>query len=145
MGELNITDAYLAGIVDGEGWIGIARTKGNGTYFDYFRLTVQVNMTDPVAVKALHLRFGGVFKEKPPRKHCHKIQYVWAVVCRDAEKCVKVLLPYLRVKKRQAEAGLRLREVQRVRQERVRAYRMTLAQEERDIVADISKLNKRGV
>ena len=139
------SDAYFAGIIDGEGWIGIAKQGRIGSRYrpgsTYFRATVQVNMVTPGIPKALQERFGGAFREKAPRKHCHKKQYTWAVVCDDAEQCLKALLPYLTLKVEQAKLALKLRDFQREREVKVRELRDALLKEEESLVKQISALN----
>ena len=98
--------AYAAGIVDGEGCISIValRTGVRAHGVDYSLLFV-VRMIDPSAVFFLKEMFGGglsVQKNKPPRRPI----YNWGLSTKPASRALKLLLPYLRVKKKQAELAI---------------------------------------
>lgn len=87
--------AYVAGLFDGEGCI----TSGNG----HFRL--QLAMTDQAVIYWLG-RWGGTVRERSVvgnRKRCWR----WLVMAdEDVAATLAVLLPYLRVKRAQAEVAL---------------------------------------
>lgn len=88
--------AYLAGIVDGEGYIAI-RKNGNR-----YQPIVKVGMTDKEVVETLAETFGGfvyVSKLKSGR-----FIYTWQVLKKElVEVTLTALLPYLRVKRKQAD------------------------------------------
>lgn len=100
---------WLAGILDGEGHIGISRNPGNPKYgYNHMRPVVDVGMTSAVGVLKIQdiLRRMGIeawVKEKKPGNKKHKTAY--AVIISAYAK-VKPLLelvsPYLVVKKAQA-------------------------------------------
>lgn len=88
--------AYIAGIVDGEGCISMYRQ--NTTYFP--RLNV-VNTNRDLA-EYLKKRLGGVIMERKRVKLCWKDSYEWQVQHQKAIDTVRMLLPYLLLKKEQA-------------------------------------------
>jgi hypothetical protein len=91
--------AYLAGIVDGEGYIGL--TKNKGTYGP----RLLVGMTDKIVIDLLHETFGGRLYEDKVRSG--RVLYRWHVVNKaDLERILSELLPHLRAKRAQAELVL---------------------------------------
>jgi len=97
--------AYAAGIIDGEGCIHIARTKnpqmvGGIVYF----LLVRVGTTDGVIPQHLLSIFGGSIVNR------HRRQQVWQATGAHAEAVLLAVLPYLVLKKPQAELALEFRE-----------------------------------
>jgi len=97
----------MAGLFDGEGSIGINRIKNyNGTGTPYYRLMVQVCMTEFYIPKWLHFTFGGSLQirkfPKPRRDIAH-----WQIANRQAADFLRAILPYLKIKRPQAEVALK--------------------------------------
>lgn len=97
--------AYLAGIVDGEGHVGI-HIQRHG--YRHAIARVAVAMTNEAPVRALALVFGGTVKEKPPAHSRRKKLFLWQVTNKLATKVAQTLLPYLVVKAPQAACILAL-------------------------------------
>ncbi len=94
--------AYTAGIIDGEGHIGIGRTK------NYFCLRVEVANTSSRLIDFLHLTFGGnVWTGKRPNR---KVYYRWMISTRAADEFLRSISPYLLIKRNQADLALAFRE-----------------------------------
>jgi hypothetical protein len=90
--------AYAAGLIDGEGCIGIYPNSHNGNY----QLRLSVEMTDKIGLSVLWRLFGGKWyykKAVAPRK----ARYVWMTFNREAASACKALRPYLRVKAKQVD------------------------------------------
>ena len=102
--------AYMAGILDGEGSIVIAKQKRirKARYNKpYYRLHCAVSNTNEDVITLFWLTFGG---SKSVRKQ-NGIRgksplYSWDAVCKVAFNCLEQLLPYLRIKQRQAQLGI---------------------------------------
>lgn len=102
------TKAYLAGLVDGEGYIGILRAKkGNKkvwmSQFEFtFTPVIKVAMIEKELITWLYKTFGGTFETRKARKGARE-SYCW--MCRKAQvrTFLEIIYPYLRVKKDQAE------------------------------------------
>ncbi len=100
--------AYAAGIIDGEGSIGIAckkPEKSNHSPNHFAHITV--GMTDHQVPEWLHETFGGNLRYKPadpPRR----AQASWRVSYRLARRFLKAVQPYLKVKNPQAALALQL-------------------------------------
>ncbi len=105
--------AYMAGILDGEGCITIARSMPRNRYDDRRRnplwwsstcytLGVAVAMTDPIPPYMFHFEFGGSLIYSKSRH-----MWRWGVYANLAVGVLTTLLPYLKGKKPQAELGIR--------------------------------------
>jgi len=146
--------AYAAGLIDGEGYIGITeltpvtRCRGNGTRVrksPQHRIYVTVNMTERAAIEWMHQTFGGHFQPLKQRNPRHKAVFRWSVTSEAAAIFCEILAPHLKVKARQARLAARF-------------YRERLAGNfqgnggvpadelalRRNMLAEIKALNKRG-
>ena len=143
--------AYIAGLVDGEGCITIAKRK-NGQYKKgkgkpwYYQATVVVSNTDKRIVDFVTSRYGG-WITKPKLQENRKQVYNWFVSAEERKRFLQDILQYLVIKKRQAEIILSFPNyVDRGWGGKVSVGR---SQEEfekqRDFWFEIKKLNSRGV
>ena len=103
----NETDlSYAAGIVDGEGCLMAERSKRqrkSGNCHINYVPTVKVAMTDQVVIGWLYNLFGGDTGIIQPHIKNYKIQYTWRIRCKPAIEFIKIIKPYLKAKKLQAE------------------------------------------
>ena len=99
--------AYIAGIVDGEGSIAISRARrgGHTTYF----VSVSVSNTVHWLLEWLKFNFGGciVQLKKPPQQ---KEAWEWKLSRGPGMRFVKAILPYLLLKKAQADLAIKFQE-----------------------------------
>ena len=96
--------AWCAGIIDGEGSIVLIRHPAHrGTATHYFSPRICVEIREQVAVEVLYRLFGGhiAFASKKNKKHCST--YKWTVGHRQALAAATELLPFLRLKTKQAK------------------------------------------
>ena len=114
--------AYLAGILDGEGYVTITRQKTSGRF--YYRANVQVSNTRFALLKWLKDRWGGqifpdghAYRNRRNNAMCWK----WNLECLMAKKALQDALPYLVLKEEQALSVLAF--PGRSRSGRGRAYR----------------------
>jgi hypothetical protein len=108
--------AYAAGVIDSDGTIGVKRNTysmrvvgdcGQPTYSE----RVCVRQVEPEAVELLHAMFGGRLGHSKPSVKRGRSLYEWQVTDAKAAACLTALLPYLRIKSKQAENCLALRSV----------------------------------
>lgn len=93
--------AYIAGIIDGEGYIAINR-RNVKNHWEYME-RIRVVMLPKNIPKYLHEVFGGWFIKRKSSKG-----YEWGCGnIKSREICVKIL-PYLKLKTRQAEIILEM-------------------------------------
>jgi hypothetical protein len=106
--------AYLAGVIDSDGTIGVKRS----TYHMRVRKDAEqatysericVRQVEPHAVDLLHATFAGSRYMTKPSVKRGKPLHTWAVTDLRAAAALRALLPFLRIKSRQAENCLALR------------------------------------
>jgi hypothetical protein len=105
--------SYLAGIIDGEGTIRINRCAGEATLKQLKRKNpihagqISVGMSSREVCERLQAAFGGSVREERVPAGC-KVIYRWAITSRPMViSALRALLPYLIVKKEQAEEVLK--------------------------------------
>jgi hypothetical protein len=141
--SLNDTEkAYIAGIIDGEGCLRIDSGKnGRGTV--KYCITVSVSNTNFGLIEYLNkiTNVGSVFLVK--KKGNRRPQLRWMVFSKQAEEFINQILPFLRVKKPQAEILLESRKYNRI------PGRKGLSLEEKKVkyklYEKMKELNQRGM
>lgn len=108
--------AYAAGIIDADGNISIRRDtyamrRSSGDCGPVYRERVSVKQVEPEAITLLHESFGGSTFIWTPRRPRSRPMYSWQIVARMATVMLTAMLPYLRIKRRQAELCLELRKL----------------------------------
>ena len=93
--------AYIAGIVDGEGSIGIQSRSPK--YSRAFAIRLSIIMTTSQPGRLCHEVFGGNFCAENRVTVTGKPIYRWVIYCTKAAVVLQQLIPYLRVKKAVAE------------------------------------------
>lgn len=99
--------SYLAGFVDGEGTIGVSRRKRN-RWFSYDSY-LSISNTDIRVLSYIRERigFGSVRNKKATISHYGKKPcFSYFISNKNARTVIKVIVPYLIVKKEQAETVL---------------------------------------
>lgn len=96
--------AYLAGIIDGEGCIRIAKLSGK--HYSPYAPCVNCGMTNPAAIELLHATFGGSIRWAWPSgknaSPCKPLRYWYLNGTESVARALRLLYPHLRVKKAQA-------------------------------------------
>ena len=130
------TEAYLAGLFDGEGCVSMSLTKSG-----YMAVTVKVSMCDRAPVAALFSRFGGELSDgKQTTSHGRPI-FSWAIYNGDAVEALELFSATCLVKNVVAQAALPCaksmaeNKVRGVLSQAEKAARITAAQ----IIASINK------
>ena len=134
-----VTLAYVAGVIDGEGCIGLYCPQSTHST----QLQVKVSLTNKELVYWFYSTFGGGFRYEPARNERSKPSYRWLVGGNQALKFLKQVHPYLRLKKPQAEIAIAFQEQPFRRQGHV------LLEEEKAIIetmrTQMHALNQTGV
>lgn len=97
--------AYTAGIIDGEGCILLERRLSHNRYRNYV-LTVVVSNTSEWLVNWLHFNYGGgisAYQQKVPNR---LLTWRWRIQADKARLFLEMLLPYLVLKRPQAEVAI---------------------------------------
>lgn len=107
--------AYTAGLLDGEGSISLAIHHGkvskNGLPNRAPLLLIQLTSTDQEVITWLYETWGvgSVIVGYRPKRPNHRTAYAWRVSGGNAAKILEAILPFLRIKRRQAELGIQSR------------------------------------
>ena len=107
--------AYMAGIVDGEGCIMIGRkSQGKG---EPPRLTMIVNVvnTNEWLIQWIKMQFGGNIRNRFPPNPRAKMIWTWRVESKKAMEFLKLVMPYLQIKRPQAELAIQFQSRKRFR------------------------------
>lgn len=108
--------AYLAGIIDADGTIGIkpstysVRILKESTQATYSE-RIHIRQVERPALELLAATFGGNIGIEDPNAKRGKPLYRWGQTDLKACATLRALLPYLRIKRRQAENCLALRKL----------------------------------
>lgn len=94
--------AYLAGFFDGEGSICITKWRFHAALC----VQLQVANTERWVLEWYKFVFGGNTYKKPCQNKNWKDSYSWTVSGKKAKETLIALLPYLKLKKAQAEIAL---------------------------------------
>lgn len=119
-GNFNLSEtdkAYIAGIIDGDGCISIARSPQRHrphTKFPYYQLRIVVAMTDKKTIDFLVGKTHGYYlfiKRKKPNKPVH----LWQITTGVAENLLKQIKPYLITKAEHVKVALAFRKLKDAR------------------------------
>jgi hypothetical protein len=97
--------AYAAGVIDSDGCITITRGKSIGKRL--FSPKVFVRQVHPEAVESLHAWFGGYTWKVPPSLPGGRPLKEWHITHNGAVAVVRAIIPFLRIKKTQANLVLK--------------------------------------
>lgn len=139
---------YVAGIIDGEGTVSLTfprRSKGDITSITTI---VRVGSTDLDLVNKLYTQFGGKIYSKYTRNPKHKQAQEWVLTGLVALDFLKVIYPFLRLKKRNAEILFELQSIKDTGERDKEDHRFLSkeAKDRRDELAEeLKALNRRGI
>ena len=127
--------AYLAGIIDGEGSITVATATSGSS------VSVGVKNTNKVLIDWLCERYPCKIAYGGPVGKC-KEWWIWSIRGQRVRPPLEAAMPYLLLKRRQAEIALTLISISL--QRRGRAFSPELAKRRQELFAEIRELNRRG-
>ena len=139
-----LTAAYIAGFVDGEGYISIypyvRKDRENQVYY---KASFKVSNTNKEIIEWLKSSFGGYIYTRTPKNPNDNISYTWSLDAKNTESVLKSIQPYLKIKKRQCELVLeRIR--LRYKQGMGPIKDQTIQKRVVEIYNELRVLNKRG-
>lgn len=104
--------AWLAGIIDGEGCIFSTPVGKKGRRGTQLSFTLGMSHQSTIRRVKKYFQMGTVRRReiKSPRK---KLHWRWEVHCQRATACVRLILPYLHTKKKQAVLFLKIADSQK--------------------------------
>lgn len=141
--------AYIAGIFDGEGCITITKTYRKDLRTDHWA-SVQLTWVDipkqREVSEQLKKNFEGYLAFFKPKNTPSRPIVFWRLQSKKAARFIKLLLPYLKVKKRHAEIIIRYSELQGDNRKRGARWETPEALKEKgELLKEIQTLNKRGI
>lgn len=102
--------AYAAGVIDSDGCIRVTRDTWRMRNADCatptYQARVQVKQVEREAVDLLHGMHSGYFRQEPPTARRGRPLWSWSVSSAAAGRFLTDVLPYLRIKRAQAENAL---------------------------------------
>lgn len=102
------TLAYLAGMIDGDGYITITRSERRGR--EYFGAQVGIAGTRREPHDLAASLWGGRVCAYTPKNPAHRVQFQWQRMGAAAVPVIEALQPYLMIKKDHAALALELAE-----------------------------------
>ena len=105
----NVLWGWVAGIIDGEGYVGIRCSKGRDGIPKWFKPFVRVGTTDKATCnRLLFVTKVGSVRLLRRKTRAGKPVWEWSAYCRQASEFCQTVLPLLVCKKKQAEAIVKL-------------------------------------
>ncbi len=98
--------AYLAGMIDGDGYITIARAYRGGRYYHTPQVGIAGTRSEPHEFAAS--LWGGAINRYVPKNPLHRPQFQWCRSGITAAGVIEAIRPYLLVKAEQADLALEL-------------------------------------
>ena len=138
--------AYVAGFIDGEGCITLVPHKPGGKRRDGYTLRVLITNTNKPVLVWIQSLFGGYLGQRVRRSRNHKISWELCVGSGYAEYMIQQIYPWLKMKKAQAEIGLKFRETvnkRRTAYDRDGVPREVRVKRDR-MYREIHRLNRKG-
>ena len=127
--------SYVAGFFDGEGSIDIrydVKANKNGKSYERFSLRVCVVQMDRTPLDMIAERWGGSVSKRTAN-NCH----TWVATTASACSFLSELLPYLIVKRREAEIGVAFQATMRARDAGVERVSDGVRQQRYDLMIDL--------
>ena len=107
--------AYIAGLMDGEAYIGIKKSKAykcQGRHSPGYHARIQIRMVDEPAIKFVAENLGGWYYKEAPHAAKGRPLYCYSTSDKKAAEILRQLLPFLRVKYESAKTVLSFRTLQ---------------------------------
>jgi len=138
--------AYLAGVLDSDGYIGLRMNtdRRRSTLSQSICPTIQIGQCQIEAVELGHKLFGGrIYKVRNPFPlKDRNLLIVYKRV--DIKKLLLAVLPYLRIKRRQAELVLEFVKLRESKLKAKRCSKNTYTEKERQLWLIVKALNQTG-
>lgn len=103
------TLAYMAGMIDGDGFVTITRSTRGGV--NYFAAQVGIGNTIRTPLDMAAALWGGSVRSYAPANPRHRVQYQWQRMGASAAVVLRDIFPYLVVKSEHALLALELHQI----------------------------------
>ena len=133
--------AYVAGIFDGEGSISISARESHG--YRTIGVSICVVNTKEWLITFLKMQFGGYIYFRDTPESQHKNSWQWTKQGKKAVEFLELILPYLQLKRPQAELAIQFQNRKRLGRHSLETQDEAKALEEADRLI-MGSYNKRG-
>src|SRR5215469_13265102 len=108
----SIDIAYAAGLFDGEGSITIGRRKTKGARKPTYFVEILMGNTSLSVLEWMKQKFGGRITHNGGNRHNenHRQAWRWMASTRQAGRVLRLLLPFLKIKEKQAKLAISFQE-----------------------------------
>ena len=130
---------YAAGIVDGEGQVTIDKSTRPRMVNPSYSVYAKVYNTNKVLTDYLLATFGGSSSTEPSKHPNHKDEHQWTLYGNRAMNFLIDILPFLRLKNKQAELCITLQKI--INSERIDNNNRDIRE---NLYQQVKTLNKRG-
>lgn len=103
-----LIEAYVAGVLDSDGWFSIKMSKGKKS--PVFQIRMGVSNTNIELILFFKQNFGGTFRERKRKETNWKNEFIWELGNLKAYELIKRVKEHLIIKKQQAEICIKLQE-----------------------------------
>lgn len=136
--------AYAAGIIDGEGSIMLIHQppRGGVHKWEYWVLRISVANTDKKLIDWLVDKFGGGFTHSRSLNPRHRDVFQWRVDAGKARPVLFAVLPYLLLKREQADIAIQYLNTHRM--VGCRGHSKEMIEQRRKWATQMKQLNSRG-
>lgn len=98
--------SYIAGFFDGEGSVTIQKVIDKRRQTPHYSLNIMAQNTNEEVIRDIHAFFKVGCVQVYESKKGYKTQWRWRVASQEARKVLEMLIPYLHVKREQAELAI---------------------------------------
>lgn len=129
MGIMETVYAYLAGIIDSDGYVTVAKSNknrvvGNAKWtYRAYAPRIGITGTRPAPHRLAAETFGGTPWSRQPDNPQHRLAHYWTISGPAATSALRLMLPYLLVKQEQAVLAIELGELITAQFAEIRATR----------------------
>ena len=103
----DLENAYFAGLLDGEGSVALKRSHDLHRKHNHYYPSVTITNTHKGVCDLAKEIYGGcVYERKSPSRNGYKPLFDWLLSSRMADGFLRLVLPYLIIKKEQAQLVL---------------------------------------
>ena len=137
------TAAYLAGFLDGEGSFGIRKSQDK-----YYVSRVRATNTNKEIIEWMHKSFGGSLYFRDFKSETLRNAWTWTLEGKSIVLFLKKVIPYLKIKKAQAQLLLKREELKLELENKGHRWGMVYPEEVLNdlekLFQELKRLNKRG-
>ena len=99
-----LSEEYLAGLFDGEGHVTVTRNRANAR--EYLTVGCGISNQNRSVLETIREQYGGGIYCGNHATETRKATYAWLARSVEMTQFLQAVLPYLQIKRRQAELGI---------------------------------------